>query len=123
FFSGNPPKQLVVMYVVSDGSSGDFLTPRLNTPLQFSSCDPWRFFCQSNHPPHGAWGQCTHTSSSRLILNISCRFKLLNYFNDSGNGYFKLFRDFLVSISLFVQLHNFPSHIVTVFFGLSHSDN
>src|SRR4029434_3533792 len=45
-----------------------------------------------------AWGQCTHTSSSRLILNISCRFKLLNYFHDSGNGYYQLFRDFLVSI-------------------------
>src|SRR4029434_5470164 len=60
-----------------DGSFGDFLTPRLNSPLQFSSCDPWRFFCQWNHPPHGAWGQCTDTSSSRLILNISCRLNFL----------------------------------------------
>src|SRR4029434_9940804 len=98
FFSGNPPKQLVVMEVASDGSSGDFLTPGLNSPLQFSSCDPWRFFFQSNHPPHGAWGQCTHTSSSRLILNISCRFNLLNYWPDFGNGYFQLFRYFLISL-------------------------
>src|SRR4029434_10341071 len=66
------------MEVASDGSSGDFLTPRLNLPLQLSSCDPCRCFCQSNHRPHGAWGQCTHTSSSRLILNISCRFKIFN---------------------------------------------
>src|SRR4029434_8691273 len=29
-------------------------------------------------------GVNVHTSLSRLILNISCRFKLLNYFHDSG---------------------------------------
>src|SRR4029434_2309519 len=110
------------MEVASDGSSGDFLTPRLNLPLQFSSCDPWRLFCQLNHPPHGAWGQFTDRSSSRLIPYISCRFKLLNYCHDSENGYFQLFRDFLVSISCFVKLNNFSSHLVTVFLGLSHSD-
>ena len=97
-FSGNPPKQFVVMEVASDGSSGDFLNPRLNLPLQFSSCDPWRFFCQSNPPPHGAWGQFTDRSSSRLIPYISCRFELLNYCPDCGNGYFQLFRYFLISL-------------------------
>ncbi len=35
--------------------------------LQFSGCDPLRFFCQSTHPPHGAWGQCTHTSSGWFL--------------------------------------------------------
>ena len=110
------------MEVASDGSSGDFLTPGLNLPLQFSSCDPWRFFCQSNHPPHGAWGQFTDRSSSRLIPYISCRFELLNYCPDCGNGYFQLLRYFLISFSGFLQLNNFLSHFDTVFFCLSHLD-
>ena len=95
------------MEVASDGSSGDFLTPGLNLPLQFSSCDPWRFLCHSNHPPHGVWGQFTDRSSSRLIPYISCRFEILNYCPDCGNRYFQLFRYFLKSFSGFLQFNNF----------------
>src|SRR4029434_2217200 len=108
------------VWVWCGGSFGAFLAPRLNSSLQFSCCDPLRFFCQSNHPPHGAWGQCTHTSLSRLILNISCHFKLPNYCHDMEMGIFNCLEIFLYP---FPDLcNNFSSHIVTVFLGLSHSD-
>jgi len=100
----------------------DFLTPRFNQSLQFSSCDPWRVFSHSNSPPHCALGQYRHTSPSRQIFNIFSWLESLNYCPDGGNGDFQCFRYFLTATFYFVKLNNLVLYIRTIFLGFTSCD-
>ena len=74
----------------------------------------------SDHPPHSVWGQGTHTSSFRLILNVFSCFKLL-FALIVKTGIFNCWYIFLYLLPDLCSSANFP-HIFTMSSGLFHSD-
>ncbi len=77
-----------------------FLTPRLNSFPQVSSCGLWRVFSHSNSPSHRALGRYRHTSSSRQFHNILCWLEISNHCPDGGHGNVHCSSAFLKATSL-----------------------